>query len=73
MADRSDDLPRGWVKPTRQPTLEELDALIAAKRAELRAMEEQAQAQRLERRLTALAQARNIMRAHGLTIDDLSR
>lgn len=67
----TDDMPKGWVKPQRRLSLAELDELIAGKRAELAELERQASELRQEHRLQALAQARNIMRAHALTIADL--
>jgi hypothetical protein len=66
------DHPAGWIKPRRTPTLAELEALIEEKRTELLLLEQQASSLRHETKLQALAQARNIMRAHGLTLADLS-
>lgn len=70
-AHTDDGLPNGWVKPQRRPSLTELEELIADKRSELAELERQARELRAERRMQALAQARNIMRAHGLTVADL--
>ena len=63
--------PAGWVKPQRRRTYAELQALIAEKRSELKVLEEEASELHREGRLQAIAQARNIMRAHQLTIKDL--
>jgi crotonobetainyl-CoA:carnitine CoA-transferase CaiB-like acyl-CoA transferase len=61
----------GWVKPQRTRTLPELKQLIEEKRAELAALEAQAFSLQEHARLEAIATARNIMRAHQLTIDDV--
>jgi hypothetical protein len=72
MLDRQQqDLPSGWVKPERKRTLPELHAVIQAKREELHLLENEAFELWNEQRLRAIAQARNIMRAHGLTVQDL--
>jgi hypothetical protein len=65
------DLPSGWVKPERKRTLTELQALIKEKKAELQLLESEAFELWHEQRLRAIAQARNIMRAHELTVHDL--
>ena len=64
--------PTGWVKPQRKHTLAELQALIIEKRAELKALEDEAYDLQQQARLQAIAQARNIMRAHQLTITDVT-
>jgi hypothetical protein len=69
--DRQRETPEGWVKPERQRTMAELQMLIEEKRAELKQLETEALELRNEARLQAVAQARNIMRAHGLTLSDL--
>ena len=63
--------PATEVKPTRSRTLPELEQLIAEKRAELELLEAEATALREQAKLEALAKARNIMRAHQLTPEDL--
>jgi hypothetical protein len=65
-------MPSGWVKPHRSRTLPELKELIAAKREELRALETEAASLSEDERLQAIAQARNIMRAHQLSYDDIA-
>jgi hypothetical protein len=67
-----DELPKGWVKPQRSLTLAELHTLIAEKKAELTLLEKQARELESHARLQALAQARNIMRAHALTVADVT-
>jgi len=62
----------GWVKPTRSRTLPELEQLIAVKRAELESLEAEASELREQAKLEAVAKARNIMRAHQLTVADLA-
>jgi hypothetical protein len=66
------DTPSGWIKPQRAPTLSELREQLASKRAEVQALERQVRDMEHEQRLQAVAQARNIMRAHGLTLADLT-
>jgi hypothetical protein len=66
------ELPSGWVKPERKRTLPELHSLIKEKKAELQLLENEAFELWHEQRLRAIAQARNIMRAHELTVHDLS-
>lgn len=61
----------GWVKPGRKRSLTELKVLIAQKRAELSALEEEAFNLEQGPRLEALVQIRNIMRAHEITIDEV--
>lgn len=61
----------GWTKPQRKPTLPELLELIATKRAELQLLESEASALQLDAKLNAVAQVRNIMRAHELTLADV--
>jgi hypothetical protein len=65
------DLHSAWVEPQRKPTLAELHALIKEKRAELHLLENEAFELWHEQRLRAIAQARTIMRAHELTVNDL--
>lgn len=60
-----------WVKPKRSRTLSELEQMIAVKRAELRSLEAEALDLREHAKLKAIATARNIMRAHQLTPEDL--
>lgn len=66
-----ENLPSGWVKPQRSRTLPELKELIAAKREELKILEAEAAALSEDERLHAIAQARNIMRAHQLSYEDI--
>ncbi len=67
----SDEGQRGWVKPTRRRTLAELKVLIDEKRAELDVLVQEANELTNDGRLQAIATARNIMRAHQLTLDDV--
>ena len=71
--EQASDPQTGWVKPQRRRTLAELQALIGQKRAELKVLEDEASKLQREARLQAIAQARNIMRAHQLTIADVVR
>jgi len=66
-----DDTPRGWIKPERKRTLAELRTLIAEKRNELAELIREADDLASTERLKAIAQIRNIMRAHELTMDDV--
>jgi hypothetical protein len=61
----------GWIKPKRSRTLPELEQMIAVKRAELEVLETEALDLREQAKLEAVAKARNIMRAHQLTLADL--
>jgi hypothetical protein len=65
------EIPSGWVKPERDRTLPELKLLIAAKRAELQELERQAASLSEHEKLQAIASARNIMRAHQLSVEDV--
>jgi septal ring factor EnvC (AmiA/AmiB activator) len=65
------DTPSGWVKPERKKTLPELRVLIAEKQQELDALKQEASEIELEAKLQAIATARNIMRAHALSIEDI--
>lgn len=65
------DAPTGWVKPQPRRTLAELQDLIATKRLELAQLEREAFDLVNGARLQAIAQARNIMRAHQLTVQDV--
>lgn len=61
----------GWVKPQRKRSLPELLELISSKREELQVLENEAASLQRDARLNAIAQARNIMRAHQLTLPEL--
>lgn len=63
----------GWVKPVKRRTLPELQQMIADKRAELAALEAEAASLYEQARLEAIVKVRNIMRAHELSIADISR
>jgi hypothetical protein len=63
--------PTGWVKPQPKRTLQEIRAQIAEKRAELEVLEKEAFNLEQGPRLEAIAECRNIMRAHQLTLADL--
>jgi DNA-binding protein H-NS len=65
------DHPRGWVKPQRPLSNDELVVLIEARRTELKALEDELEGRLLTARLETVAKIRNIMRAHELSIDDL--
>lgn len=65
------DHPTGWVQPQRSLTLQELKVLIAEKKEELRSLEQQVNTLLEEAKLEAFVKIRNIMRAHGLSEDDL--
>ena len=67
----NDTTPAGWCKPQRKRTLEELQALIDEKRAELSALQVEAYNLVQGPRLEAIAEIRNIMRAQDLTITDI--
>lgn len=68
----SNDHQSGWIKPQRGLTLPELQALIQTKRAELEDLEQKAATLIEDARLEACVRIRNIMRAHQLSIDDIS-
>jgi hypothetical protein len=61
----------GWIKPTRSRTLPELQQMIADKRAELALLEAEASSLREQAKPEAIAKARNIMRAHQLSLADI--
>jgi hypothetical protein len=67
----NDDVPRGWVKPTRARTVDEVRALIAQRREEIAGLERELFNLVEGPRLEALAQIRNLMRAHELTVDEV--
>lgn len=62
----------GWVKPQRSLTLQELQVLIATKKAELADLERQAATLIADAKLEACVKIRNIMRAHQLSIEDIA-
>ena len=70
---QTDDIPRGWVKPVRPRTVDEVKALVQARQRELAALELELFNLQQGPRLEALAQARNIMRAYQLTIEDIRK
>lgn len=61
----------GWIKPQRTRTLSELHQLIALKRAELQALEQEASDLMGSAKLEAIVKIRNIMRAHQLSMNDI--
>jgi len=65
------ELPRGWVKPVRRRTADEVKALIVEKQREVAALELELFNLQQGPRLEALAKIRNIMRAQELTVDDV--
>lgn len=67
-----DEIPKGWIKPQRSLTLADLRTLIAEKRGELALLEKQARELESHARLQAIVQVRNIMRAHALTVADVT-
>ena len=67
----SDEIPRGWVKPTRPRTIAEVKALIDERQREIAALEIELFNLEQGPRLNALVQIRNIMRAQQLTIEDI--
>ena len=62
----------GWVKPARPRTVSEIKALILERKRDIAALELELFNLQQGLRLEALAQARNIMRAHDLSIDDIA-
>jgi hypothetical protein len=66
-----DELPRGWVKPVRRRTIEEVKALLVERQREVAALELELFNLQQGPRLEALATIRNIMRAQELTIDEV--
>jgi len=69
----SEELPRGWVKPVRRRTLDELKALIIERQREVAALELELFNLQQGPRLEALAKIRNIMRAQQLTIEEVCK
>ena len=69
----SEELPRGWVKPVRRRTIEEVKALIIERQREVAALELELFNLQQGPRLEALAKIRNIMRAQQLTIEEVSK
>jgi hypothetical protein len=68
-----EERPSGWVKPQREPTLAELKAMIAETETKLLALKRQAEELEEGRRLEAIVQIRNIMRAQDLSIADIAK
>ena len=68
-----DELPRGWVKPTRPRTIAEVKALIAERQRDVAALELELFNLQQGPRLEALVQIRNIMRAQQLTVGDVCK
>jgi hypothetical protein len=66
-----EEVPRGWVKPQRSRTVPEVRELIAQKRAEIDELLLELHNLVEGPKLEALAQIRNIMRAHELKVDDV--
>ncbi len=69
----SEDLPRGWVKPVRRRTIDEVKALIIERQREVAALELELFNLQQGPRLEALAKIRNIMRAQQLTIEEVCK
>jgi hypothetical protein len=67
----SDDIPRGWVKPVKRRTADEVRELIVERRREIAALELELCNLEEGPRQEALAQIRNIMRAQQLTVADI--
>jgi hypothetical protein len=67
----SEDIPRGWVKPVRRRTADEVKELIVERRREIAALELELCNLEEGPRQEALAQIRNIMRAQQLTVADI--
>ena len=63
--------PSGWHKPEKKETLPEVVAKIDALRAELSKYEKLAFELKEAERQEAIAQTRNLMRAHGLSLQDI--
>ena len=70
---QTEEIPRGWVKPQRPRTVAELRDLIKQRHREIAALELELFNLQQGPRLEAIAKARNIMRAHELTIDDIRK
>ena len=66
-----EELPRGWVKPVKRRTIDEVKALITERKRELYALELELFNLQQGPRLEALVQIRNIMRAQQLSIGDI--
>ena len=67
------ELPRGWVKPARRRTIDEVKALIVERQREVASLELELFNLQQGPRLEALAKIRNIMRAQQLTIEDVCK
>jgi hypothetical protein len=67
----SEDIPRGWVKPVRRRTADEVKELIVERQREITALRLELFNLEEGPRLEALAQIRNIMRAQQLTVADI--
>lgn len=65
------DTPIGWFQPQPKPTLTELRERIEDLRAELSSLELEAYNLEHGPRLDAIAKIHNIMRAHGITVDEI--
>ena len=68
---KTDDMPKGWVKPIAKPTRESLTARVAELRTELAEAEGQLREMEEGARLEALVKIRNLMRGFELTPADL--
>jgi hypothetical protein len=68
---KTEDMPKGWVKPVAKPTPESQRARIAELRTELAEAESQLREMEEGARLEALVKVRNLMRAFELTPADL--
>jgi len=65
------DIQGGWIKPQRKQTLPEIRQRLQELREEYETLEKEAAALEADAKLEAIALARNIMRAHELTIADV--
>ncbi len=65
------DIQGGWIKPQRKRTLQEIRRRLEELRVEYKALEKEAAALETDAKLEAIAMARNIMRAHELTLADV--
>lgn len=61
----------GWYTPTKRENLASLRKKVKDARAELAELERQLTLMESEMKLEALVACRNLMRAHGLTLDDV--
>ena len=68
-----EDPQKGWVRPERRRTDDELRARIAELRAALDRTEGELRDREEAARLETIARIRNIMRAHDLTLVDLDQ